>query len=177
RLLPAGGRLHRGDGGGPLAERRRRSAVCCLGAHHPLRRIACGASTSTPISGPAAPGGRPRLARVGMAIDTRRAAGRAGLVGGDGPGVFVGGGRRIGFTSPKVRFTPEERLADMDGQGVDMQVLSIHTPFFGYHLPAEQGRALAREVNDEIAGIVRRWPQRFAGLATPALQGRRPARE
>ena len=89
---------------------------------------------------------------------------------GDGPGVFVGGGRRIGFTSPKVRFTPEERLADMDGQGVDMQVLSIHTPFFGYHLPGEQGRALAREVNDEIAGIVRRWPQRFAGLATLPMQ-------
>ena len=89
---------------------------------------------------------------------------------GDGPGVFVGGGRRIGFTSPKVRFTPEERLADMDGQGVDMQVLSIHTPFFGYHLPGEQGRALAREVNGEIAGIVRRWPQRFAGLATLPMQ-------
>ena len=89
---------------------------------------------------------------------------------GDGPGVFVGGGRRIGFTSPKVRFTPEERLADMDGQGVDMQVLSIHTPFFGYHLSGEQGRALAREVNDEIAGIVRRWPQRFAGLATLPMQ-------
>jgi len=89
---------------------------------------------------------------------------------GDGLGVFEGGGRRIGFTSPKVRFTPEERLADMDGQGVDMQVLSIHTPFFGYHLPGEQGRALAREVNDEIAGIVRRWPQRFAGLATLPMQ-------
>src|SRR5215475_8276847 len=89
---------------------------------------------------------------------------------GDGPGVFVGGGRRIGFTSPKVRFTPEERLADMDGQGVDMQVLSIHTPFFGYHLPGEQGRALAREVNDEIAGMVRGWPQRFAGLATLPMQ-------
>jgi len=89
---------------------------------------------------------------------------------GDGLGVFEGGGRRIGFTSPKVRFTPEERLADMDGQGVDMQVLSIHTPFFGYHLPGEQGRALAREVNDEIAGIVRRRPQRFAGLATLPMQ-------
>jgi aminocarboxymuconate-semialdehyde decarboxylase len=89
---------------------------------------------------------------------------------GDGPGLFVGGGRRIGFTSPKVRFTPEERLQDMDAQGVDMQVLSIHTPFFGYHLPGEEGRALAREVNDEIAGIVRRWPQRFAGLATLPMQ-------
>ena len=89
---------------------------------------------------------------------------------GEGVGAFVGGGRRIGFTSPKVRFTVEERLEDMDAQGVDVQVLSIHTPFFGYHLDAEQGRRLAREVNDEIAGIVRRWPQRFAGLATLPMQ-------
>src|SRR5499425_163632 len=88
----------------------------------------------------------------------------------DGLGVFVGGERRIGFTSPKVRFTADERLKDMDAQGMDMQVLSIHTPFFGYHLPGAEGRALAREVNDEIAGIVRRWPQRFAGLATLPVQ-------
>jgi len=89
---------------------------------------------------------------------------------GEGVGSFVGGGRRIGFSSPKVRFTVEERLEDMDAQGVDVQVLSIHTPFFGYHLDAEQGRRLAREVNDEIAGVVRRWPQRFAGLATLPMQ-------
>ena len=29
--------------------------------------------------------------------------------------------------------------------------VSIHTPFFGYHLDPAQGRALARDVNDEIA--------------------------
>jgi len=89
---------------------------------------------------------------------------------GDGAGSFVGGGRRVAFSSPKVRFTVEERLEDMDAQGVDVQVLSIHTPFFGYHLDAEPGRRLAREVNDEVAGIVRRWPQRFAGLATLPMQ-------
>jgi aminocarboxymuconate-semialdehyde decarboxylase len=89
---------------------------------------------------------------------------------GEGPGVFVGGGRRIGFTSPKVRFTIDERLKDMDAQGVDVQVLSLHTPFFGYHLPREAGRALAREVNEEIADITRQWPQRFAGLATLPMQ-------
>ena len=71
---------------------------------------------------------------------------------GDGLGTVVGGGKRTSFTSPKVRFTPEERLKDMDAQGVDVQVVSIHTPFFGYHLDAAQGRALARDVNDEIAG-------------------------
>jgi Predicted metal-dependent hydrolase of the TIM-barrel fold len=89
---------------------------------------------------------------------------------GDGPGSFVGGGRRIGFTSPKVRFSIDERLKDMDAQGVDVQVLSIHTPFFGYHLEAALGQRLAREVNDEIAATVRRWPQRFAGLATLPMQ-------
>jgi aminocarboxymuconate-semialdehyde decarboxylase len=90
--------------------------------------------------------------------------------GGEGLGTFVGGGKRTGFTSPKVRFTPEERLADMDAQGVDVQVLSIHTPFFGYHLDPAQGRALAREVNDEIAAMTRQWPTRFAGLATLPVQ-------
>jgi len=85
---------------------------------------------------------------------------------GDGVGTIVGGGRRISFSSPKVRFTPEERLQDMDAQGVDVQVISIHTPLFGYHLEAAPGLALAREVNDEIAAMTRQWPRRFAGLAT-----------
>ncbi|MEX2220366.1 MAG: amidohydrolase family protein [Candidatus Rokuibacteriota bacterium] len=96
---------------------------------------------------------------------------------GEGLGTFLGNGRRTGFTSPKVRFTPEERLADMDTQGVDVQVLSIHTPFFGYHLDAAQGRALAREVNDEIAAMTRRWPTRFAGLATLPVQDTKAAIE
>jgi aminocarboxymuconate-semialdehyde decarboxylase len=89
---------------------------------------------------------------------------------GDGLGTMVGGGMRTGFSSPKVRFSPEERLKDMDAQGVDVQVLSIHTPFFGYHLDATQGRALARDVNGEIAATVRQWPARFAGLATLPMQ-------
>ncbi|MGH7388600.1 MAG: amidohydrolase family protein [Candidatus Rokuibacteriota bacterium] len=89
---------------------------------------------------------------------------------GEGLGTMVGGGKRTGFTSPKVRFTPDERLKDMDAQGVDVQVISIHTPFFGYHLDPAQGRALAREVNDEIAGMARQWPRRFAGLATLPVQ-------
>jgi aminocarboxymuconate-semialdehyde decarboxylase len=85
---------------------------------------------------------------------------------GNGLGTMLGGGKRTSFNSPKVRFTPEERLRDMDAQGVDVQVVSIHTPFFGYHLDGTKGLALAREVNDEIAAMTRQWPQRFAGLAT-----------
>ncbi|MBI2161733.1 MAG: amidohydrolase [Candidatus Rokubacteria bacterium] len=89
---------------------------------------------------------------------------------GEGVGAMVGDGKRTRFTSPKVRFTPEERLKDMDAQGVDVQVISIHTPFFGYHLDPAQGRALARDVNDEIAAMARQWPRRFAGLATLPVQ-------
>ena len=89
---------------------------------------------------------------------------------GEGVGIIVGGGKRHAFVSPKVRFTPEERLRDMDAQQVDVQVLSIHTPLFGYHLDRESGQALAREVNDEIAAMARQWPRRFAGLATLPMQ-------
>jgi aminocarboxymuconate-semialdehyde decarboxylase len=89
---------------------------------------------------------------------------------GDGVGTMVGDGKRTHFASSKVRFTPEERLKDMDAQGVDVQVISIHTPFFGYHLDPAQGRQLARDVNDEIAAMARQWPRRFAGLATLPVQ-------
>jgi aminocarboxymuconate-semialdehyde decarboxylase len=89
---------------------------------------------------------------------------------GEDIGTFVGGGKRTHFSSPKVRLTPEERIRDMDAQGVDVQVLSIHTPFFGYHLDPAQGRQLARDVNDEIAATVRAHPRRLAGFATLPVQ-------
>ena len=89
---------------------------------------------------------------------------------GPGLGTMIVGGKRTTFASPKVRFTPEQRIADMDAQGTDVQVVSIHTPFFGYHLDAAEGRQLARDVNDEIAAMTRRWPERLAGLATLPVQ-------
>jgi len=89
---------------------------------------------------------------------------------GDGLGTIISDGKRTAFNTPKVRYTPQERMKDMDAQGVDVQVLSIHTPFFGYHLDAVQGQALARDVNQEIAATAREWPKRFAGLATLPMQ-------
>jgi aminocarboxymuconate-semialdehyde decarboxylase len=89
---------------------------------------------------------------------------------GEGAGVLVSQGKRSAVPSPKLRFTPEERLKDMEAQGTDVQVISIHTPLFGYHLELAQGRQLARDVNDEIATMTRQWPQRFAGLATLPVQ-------
>src|SRR5262245_23454465 len=88
---------------------------------------------------------------------------------GEGSGVVVNQEKRVAI-QPKLRFTPEERIRDMDAQGVDVQVISIHTPLFSYHLDTAQGRQLARDVNDEIAAMTRQWPQRFAGLATLPVQ-------
>jgi aminocarboxymuconate-semialdehyde decarboxylase len=89
---------------------------------------------------------------------------------GRGLGAVVRADKRIGVQTPKLRFTPEERLKDMDEQGVDVQVVSIHTPLFSYDVDSAQGQQLAREVNDEIAAMTRQWPQRFAGLATLSVQ-------
>lgn len=89
---------------------------------------------------------------------------------GEGLGTMVGGGMRTGFTTPKVRYTPEERLKDMDAQKVDVQVLSIHVPFVGYHLDPAQGLALAQDFNNEIAATIREYPARLAGLATLPMQ-------
>ena len=89
---------------------------------------------------------------------------------GEGLGTTVTNGRPSRIPTPKLRFTPEERLRDMDLQGVDVHVVSIHTPLFGYHLEPAQGLQLARDVNDEIAAMTRHWPRRFAGLATLPLR-------
>ena len=83
---------------------------------------------------------------------------------------IVGHGKRILINSPKVRYTPEQRLADMDAEGTDVQVVSIHTPLFPYHWETDQAIQASQEVNDEIAGMTRQWPDRFAGLATLPVQ-------
>ena len=63
-----------------------------------------------------------------------------------GLGTTVSSVRRDGIPTPKLRFTPEERIKDMDEQGVDVHVVSMATAWFGYHLDPAQGLQQAREV-------------------------------
>jgi aminocarboxymuconate-semialdehyde decarboxylase len=81
---------------------------------------------------------------------------------------LVGSGRQL--LPPRARWTPEERLADMDSLGVDVHVASPYVGFYNYHLPLEVARATAQATNDEIAGMVKTWPARFAGLWTLPMQ-------
>ena len=63
----------------------------------------------------------------------------------------------------------DERLDIMDGNGVDVHVLSLTAPGV-QTLPDDQAGALAALVNDRLAGVIARHPGRFAGLAAIAPQ-------
>lgn len=58
----------------------------------------------------------------------------------------------------------EQRIADMDAAGIDVQVLSLTSPGL-QPLDASEAVPLAREENDRLAEAVRRHPDRFAGFA------------
>ena len=68
-------------------------------------------------------------------------------------------------TNERLLDTGEERLARMDAQGVDFQVLSITAPGT-QRLQPEEAVHLARDANDFLANAVQRHPDRFAAFAT-----------
>lgn len=63
----------------------------------------------------------------------------------------------------------ELRLREMDEQGIDVALLSINIPGVDW-FPTADGAAVASEVNDELADLVARHPDRFAALATLPMQ-------
>jgi 5-carboxyvanillate decarboxylase len=68
----------------------------------------------------------------------------------------------------------DERLKIMDDYGVDMHLLSLTAP--GVQTLADQpATALAAQVNDRLAAVIARHPDRFAGLAAIAPQDPGPA--
>jgi len=63
----------------------------------------------------------------------------------------------------------EGRLQEMDEAGIDMQVLSLVSPGVQV-LDPPAGTALAKKINDKVSEAVRKYPERFAGLASIAPQ-------
>jgi aminocarboxymuconate-semialdehyde decarboxylase len=77
-------------------------------------------------------------------------------------------GSRI-VTMTKAMTSPQQRLGDMDRLGVGRQIVSVTTPnvYFG---PPSRRRDLARMANDGLAEITRRFPDRFAAMASVPLE-------
>jgi predicted TIM-barrel fold metal-dependent hydrolase len=62
----------------------------------------------------------------------------------------------------------DAKLADMDEAGINMTALSINDP--GPELFGKDGVTVARMVNDYIAGLAEKHPERFIGLIVLPLQ-------
>ncbi len=65
---------------------------------------------------------------------------------------------------------PKARIAEMDGFGIDVQVLSTVPVMFSYWTKPDDGAELSKFLNDHLAEIVSEFPLRFTGLGTVPLQ-------
>jgi len=73
-------------------------------------------------------------------------------------------------TVPETAWDTARRSADMDRLRVDRQVLSPMPELLSYWLGGADGAALTRYLNEQIAAMVAREPDRFFGLGAVPLQ-------
>src|SRR4051794_36900094 len=64
----------------------------------------------------------------------------------------------------------EQRLADMDKMGIDVQAISSSPLQYYYGIDADLGRQSSRAINERLAEIVASEPGRFVALGTAPLQ-------
>lgn len=77
--------------------------------------------------------------------------------------------KMFGEIGPKLNGI-DERLADMDRLGVDVQAISPNPGQYYYFAEPELGRELAQTTNNGVAEAVSRAPDRLVGLGTVPLQ-------
>lgn len=83
--------------------------------------------------------------------------------------VFEESGQPFRPVDEKV-YSVECRLREMQRTGVTRQIISTVPVMFSYWAKAEHTEWVARYLNDHLAGVVARHPDRFTGLATVPLQ-------
>jgi aminocarboxymuconate-semialdehyde decarboxylase len=74
------------------------------------------------------------------------------------------------FRARDVFFEAERRIQEQDASGVDAEVLTPMPPLLRYDLPAADGLALARYVNEVSAQLCAHDPSRLIGLGMVPLQ-------
>jgi aminocarboxymuconate-semialdehyde decarboxylase len=76
---------------------------------------------------------------------------------------------------PMEEWSPEQRIADMNSLGVDVQVVSTSSGFYMYDEDVSTTLAIAKECNDEVHQMTLDHPDRFKGFATLPMQDPRAA--
>lgn len=64
----------------------------------------------------------------------------------------------------------EGRVKEMDECGIDMQVLSLAAPELDIFNTTSDAVSMAKSINSELSGVVKRYPERFAGYCCIPLQ-------
>jgi aminocarboxymuconate-semialdehyde decarboxylase len=72
--------------------------------------------------------------------------------------------------APRAVWTPEQRIADMNSLGVDVQVVSTGAGFYYYDRDARTVAAMHRDCNDEVHQMTMDHPERFKGFAQIPMQ-------
>ena len=72
--------------------------------------------------------------------------------------------------NPRNAWTPEQRVADMDSLGIDVQIVTSNVSFYQYDKDVAVTAAIARDCNDEIGQMMKDYPDRLSGLANVPMQ-------
>lgn len=83
-----------------------------------------------------------------------------------GAPVLTTNGHRREISAAAHMESGEVRVRRMDALGIDVQVLSLLPPLFGYELDAVDAVGRARAVNDDLAEWMATWPGRFLALGS-----------
>lgn len=80
--------------------------------------------------------------------------------------LMLAGGSFLLFDGVDVWAAPEKRISiQKEQEGIDVQLLSVPSYLWNYHLDAETGAAYCREVNEELAELEKAYPENFLCLA------------
>jgi aminocarboxymuconate-semialdehyde decarboxylase len=111
----------------------------------------------------------PRIARAeALAVDAERAPWLDIEAGGQRGHIMLGDQRFRPVTASL--WDPHQRVAELDAQGVDVQVVCATPVMFGYAWPAEKTAEWARRMNEHVLAYCAHAPRRLKAMAQVPLQ-------